>query len=89
MYNISMNIRREVKLADNCQIDWSSYPEEIKQCYVNRLLLDWVRDTHPDMISRAERAVDQVIDENVSDEFDNTTGTDNTKLSGDLLNEQC
>lgn len=55
MYNINMNIRREVKLADNCKIDWSSYPEEIKQCYVNQLLLDWVRETHPDMISRAEK----------------------------------
>ena len=84
-----MNIRREVKLADNCKIDWSSYPEEIKQCYVNQLLLDWVRETHPDMISRAERSVDQVICDDVSDEIDNTTGTVNTKLSGDLLNEQC
>jgi hypothetical protein len=86
MYNISMNIRREVKLADNCQIDWSSYPEEIKQCYVNQLLLDWVRETHPDMISRAEKAVDQVID---GGKIDNITDTNNTNLSGDLLNEQC
>lgn len=84
-----MNMRREVKLADNCQIDWSPYTEEIKQCYVNQLLLDWVRDAHPDMVTRAENAVDQVTRECVPDKIDNITSTDNTNLSGNLLNEQC
>lgn len=81
---------REVKLADNCKINFEPYHDDVVNYHVNKLLLDWVKDNHAEVVVRAERAVRKAMSSDSSeDESHNKTDTKNNNLSGGLLNEQC